>query len=199
MIPHARIAQRSRGTTIGSRTLSVVAALSLALVVAPRSSPTFAQTPPVRTVERVDLARYTGEWIEVARFPNRFQQKCTGNVRASYQRRDDGRIDVINRCRTKDGETEAQGIARVVDPMSSAKLEVRFAPAALSFLPFVWGDYWVIGLASDYSWAVVGTPNRDYLWILSRQAAVSRGDYDAALATAQANGFDLTRLIRTLP
>src|SRR5688572_5610884 len=101
MVPQARIARHSRGTMIGSRTLSVVAVLCLALLAAPPSSPTFAQTPPVRTVERVDLARYTGEWVEVARFPNRFQQKCTGDVRASYRRREDGRIDVTNRCRTK--------------------------------------------------------------------------------------------------
>ena len=111
---------------------------------------------PVRTVPFVDLDRYAGDWFEIARFPNRFQRQCVGDVRASYARRADGRIDVVNRCRTDDGRTEARGIARVVDERTFARLKVRFAPAWLSLLPFVWGDYWIIGLAEDYSWAVVG-------------------------------------------
>src|SRR5512147_2865180 len=88
----------------------------------------------VRTVDRVDLDRYLGEWVEIARFPNRFQRTCAGDVRATYVRRADGRIDVINRCRTTDRSViEARGVARVVDARTSAKLKVRFAPAFLSF------------------------------------------------------------------
>jgi apolipoprotein D and lipocalin family protein len=153
---------------------------------------------PVRTVETVDLSRYVGDWFEIARFPNRFQRRCAGDVRASYARREDGRIDVINRCRATDGTTtEARGVARVVDPRTSAKLKVRFAPAALSFLPMVWGDYWIIGLASDYSWAVVGSPDRTYLWILARTPLLDAEPLAAATATARANGFDVGRLVMT--
>jgi apolipoprotein D and lipocalin family protein len=158
----------------------------------------FAQaSSPVRTVDSVDLDRYAGEWFEIARFPNRFQRDCTGGVRASYARRPDGRIEVINRCRTQDGAIEAQGVARVVDGRTSAKLKVRFAPAALSFLPFVWGDYWILGLAPDYSWAVVGSPDRNYLWVLARAPSLEGGDFAAALAAARANGFDVGRLVKT--
>lgn len=160
----------------------------------------FAQAPdaPVRTVEKVDLERYLGEWYEIARFPTRFQRRCAGDVRATYARREDGRIDVLNRCRDEDGGvTEAHGIARVVDERTSAKLKVRFAPAFLSFLPFVWGDYWVLGLADDYSWAVVGSPDREYLWILSRTPAMSPADFEAARARARENGFDVDRLQKT--
>jgi len=152
----------------------------------------------VRTVPRVDLEKYAGEWFEVARFPNRFQTDCAGDVTARYVRRTDGRIDVTNRCRQADGSfKEAQGVARIVDAATSAKLEVRFAPALLSFLPFVWGDYWIIGLAPDYSWAVVGSPDRKYLWVLSRSKALATTSYDAAVATAKANGFDIARLVPT--
>ena len=131
---------------------------------------TTAQGPAtVRTVPAVDLDRYAGDWFEIARYPNRFQRACAGEVRASYARRPDGRIDVVNRCASADGSIiEARGIARVVDTETRAKLKVRFAPAVLSFLPFVWGDYWIIGLGDDYTWAVVGTPDRKYLWILAR-------------------------------
>ena len=152
---------------------------------------------PVRTVAAVNLDRYAGDWFEVARFPNRFQDKCTGEVRATYARRPDGRIDVTNRCRTADGLDDAKGIARVVDSKTFAKLKVRFAPAFLSWLPAVWGDYWIIGLADDYGWAVVGSPDRKYLWILSRKPALDQGSHQAALAAARANGFDVSRLVPT--
>jgi apolipoprotein D and lipocalin family protein len=157
------------------------------------------QTPqgPVRTVPAVNLDRYAGDWFEVARFPNRFQDQCTGEVRASYARRPDGRIDVTNRCRTADGLDDAKGIARVVDTQMSAKLKVRFAPAYLSWLPAVWGDYWIIGLADDYGWAVVGSPDRKYLWILSRKPALDQASYETALNAARANGFDVNRLVMT--
>lgn len=154
--------------------------------------------PPVRTVDAVDLDRYLGDWFEIARYPNRFQDKCVGDVRASYAKRPDGRLDVINRCRVADGSLiDARGVARVVDARTRARLKVRFAPGWLSFLPFVWGDYWILGLADDYSWAVVGSPDRDYLWILARTPALDERTYAAALDVARANGFDTGRLVRT--
>lgn len=157
-----------------------------------------AQTPaPVRPVPSVDLNRYLGEWYEIARLPNRFQRQCLGDVRATYVRRPDGRIDVINRCRTAEGQTEAHGVARIVDERTSAKLKVRFAPAWLSWLSAVWGDYWIIGLAPDYSWAVVGEPGRDYLWILARAPRLDEASMEAARSAARASGYDLARLVLT--
>jgi len=156
-----------------------------------------AQAPPVRTVPFVDLNRYAGDWFEIARFPNRFQQQCVGDVRASYGRRGDGRIDVVNRCRTADGQTQARGVARLVDDETHAKLKVRFAPAWLSWLPPVWGDYWIVGLAPDYSWAVVGDPGREYLWILARTPHLDAESMAAARTAAQGNGFEVARLAQT--
>jgi len=151
---------------------------------------------PVRTVPFVDLNRYAGEWFEIARFPNRFQRQCVGDVRATYSQRADGRLDVVNRCRTAEGQTEARGVARVVDDRTSARLQVRFAPAWLSWLP-VWGDYWIIGLAADYSWAVVGDPSRTYLWILARTSHLAPDAVAAATEAARTNGFDVERLVET--
>ena len=151
--------------------------------------------PPVTTVAAVDLDRYLGKWFEVARFDNRFQRECVSEVTAEYAKRPDGRIDVVNRCRKAGGEqTTAAGIARIVDRATRAKLKVRFAPAFLSWIPAVWGDYWVIGLADDYRWAVVGTPDRQYLWVLSRTAALEPTHYRRAVDVARANGFDDRRL-----
>ena len=172
--------------------------MMLTLVLALGMETAIQSASPVRTVERVDLDRYVGEWHEIARYPNRFQRQCTGNVRARYAARPDGRIDVTNTCTVADGsEDEARGVARVVDTATSAKLKVRFAPAALSWLSFVWGDYWIIGLASDYSWAVVGSPDRAYLWILARTPSLPDDAYRAAIETVRANGFDESRLTPT--
>ena len=161
-------------------------------------TPLHAQQPtPVRTVEAVDLDRYLGDWFEIARLPNRFQKNCVSDVRAHDARRGDGRIDVINRCQTRDGLNEAQGVARVADRGTSAKLKVRFAPALLSWLPAVWGDYWILGLAGDYSWAVVGSPDRQYLWILARAPVIADDRFALALGAARDNGFDTARLEKT--
>ena len=174
------------------------AAVALAAAVTLQTTAAAVQTArPVGTVPFVDLDRYVGDWFEIARLPNRFQRECVGDVRASYARRADGRLDVVNQCRTDDGRIQARGIARVVDDRTFARLKVRFAPAWLAFLPFVWGDYWIIGLAEDYSWAVVGSPDREYLWILARTPRLDDESAAAALGGARANGFDLERLIQT--
>ena len=151
----------------------------------------------VQTVDAVDVDRYVGKWFEIARFPNSFQDECVGGVTAAYALRSDGRLDVINQCQTGSGPIEARGVARIVDTGTRARLKVRFAPAVFSFLPFVWGDYWILGLARDYSWAVVGSPEREYLWILARTPALDWERYTLALATASGNGFAAERLVQT--
>jgi apolipoprotein D and lipocalin family protein len=153
---------------------------------------------PVRSIPAVDLTRYSGTWYEIARYPNWFQRQCIGEVTAEYSLEPSGRIRVVNRCRKADGTMDsAEGVAKRTPGAPDSQLKVRFAPAVLSFIPAVWGDYWIIGLAPDYSYAVVGDPSRKYLWILSRTPRLESPAYDEALETAQANGFDPNRLERT--
>ena len=153
----------------------------------------------LRVVDSLDLARYAGRWYETARLPNKFQDQCAGDVVVHYAVRTDGRIDVLNRCRTTAGKIdEARGIGRKAgDGKNNAMLKVRFAPAILSFLPSAWGDYWVIGLGPEYTWAVVGTPNREYLWLLSRTPEMSATSYERAVEIARGNGFDVSRIVKT--
>jgi apolipoprotein D and lipocalin family protein len=154
---------------------------------------------PLRVVPAVDLPRYTGLWYEVARLPNRFEEKCASDVTAEYTLKSADRLKVVNRCRKQDGRmTEAVGDARLADRKGpNSRLEVRFAPAFLSFLPFVWGDYQIIELAPDYTYAVVGAPNRKYLWILSRTPQLDEATYQRLAESARSQGFDVSRLIRT--
>lgn len=150
---------------------------------------------PLTTIAELDVPRYMGTWYEIAKFPNRFQRKCVGFTRATYSTLPDGTLQVANSCRTASGETdEAIGAARQVGGAASPKLKVRFAPAFLSFIPLVWGDYWVIDLDPDYRLAAVSEPKREYLWILARTPKVDKAAYDALLARLAAKGLDVGKL-----
>lgn len=134
------------------------------------------RNPPV-PVSRVDLTRYAGLWYEIAKIPNRFQRRCARDTTARYSMREDGRITVVNRCLDSQGNLiEAQGVARAVDESSNAKLKVRFLQ--LFGIPLFEGDYWVIGLGEDYSYAIVGHPTRKYGWILARTPELSPEELD---------------------
>lgn len=153
----------------------------------------------VRTVASVDLTRYVGTWYEIARFPNRFQKDCVANVTAQYDKRADGDVDVTNRCKEASGKIEeAVGRARVDDPKTNAKLKVSFAPDWLSWVSFIWADYWIIDLAQDYSLLAVGGPSRDYLWVLSRTPTIADADYEALVNRVTAQGFDTAKLVKTV-
>ena len=157
---------------------------------------------PLATITALDIPRYMGVWYEVAKYPNRFQKKCVANTSAEYRLLAAGRVQVINRCQKSNGEMiEAVGEARQMGEAYSAKLQVRFAPAWLSALPFVWGDYWVIDLDNNYQLVAVSEPEKEYLWILSRQPQVPLEVYNALLLRLKAQGFDLERieLSRHLP
>lgn len=150
---------------------------------------------PLQTIPRLDVQRYLGTWYEIAKYPNRFQRQCASDTQARYTLQADGQLVVLNRCRLANGEmTEAVGQARQVGAADSPRLKVRFAPAWLSFLPLVWGDYWVIDLDADYQLVAVSEPRREYLWILARQPQVDAAAYQALLGRLQAQGLDLGRL-----
>lgn len=148
---------------------------------------TDAQAMPVASVASVDLNRYIGKWYEIGSFPMFFQRNCVGDTTAQYALEADARVSVTNRCRTNSGVQEATGHATVVEGSANARLKVSF------FWPFK-ADYWVIGLDPDYRWAVVGNPNRKYLWLLSRTPQLPKPLLDAALASAGTQGFDLSQL-----
>lgn len=176
----------------------LIVASGLLVAVALAATPAAQTAARVQPVPSVDFERYAGRWYELARFPNRFQKRCTGNVAVYYSTRPDGRIDVRNTCDTAEGPIEAIGVARRAEADGpSSVLKVRFAPAFLSWLPQVWGDYWVLDLAPDYSTALVGTPDRDYLWVLSRTPEVDLPTYARLVEAARAQGFNEERLVRT--
>lgn len=146
---------------------------------------------PLRTVDKVDVNRYMGLWYEIARNPNPFEGDCAGDSTAHYTLHGDGRVEVVNACRTSSGKRKTvHGIAKIVDPVSKAKLKVQFQ------WPFA-GDYWILVLNSFYEYAVVGEPSRKYLWILSRTPKLDKGTYRGILHRIEELGYDTSRLIVT--
>lgn len=176
-------------------TLALCAALALAGCANSGTGPV-----PPKTVDKVDLARYQGTWYELARLPMFFQRDCLQSE-AHYSLQDDGKVAVLNRCRTASGEwRQAKGEAEPQVKGETNKLWVRFdnwfsevAPALTK------GDYWVLYLDDDYRTALVGTPDHSYLWLLSRTAEVSPATRDKLLEEAHRRGYDTGKLIWRTP
>lgn len=166
------------------------------LASAPQAAVANAPAAPLTTIESLDVPRYMGHWYEIARYPNRFQRQCVGEASADYRQQPDDSLAVINRCRLADGRLdEAVGEARQLGGPASPRLKVRFAPAWLSFLPLVWGDYWVVALDADYRWAAVGEPSRRFLWVLARTPTLDAPTLAEVHRQLRAKGFDPARLV----
>ncbi|KAF1692898.1 lipocalin family protein [Pseudoxanthomonas koreensis] len=154
---------------------------------------------PVSSVPELELSRYAGQWYEIAHLPMSFQRQCAGDITASYALRADGSIEVRNACRTRDGRrAEADGVARTVEG-HPGRLQVSFVPRWLSWVPLVWADYWVIALDPDYQWAMIGDPDREYLWILSREPSMDAELFERLKARAGEMGYDLAPLVVAAP
>jgi apolipoprotein D and lipocalin family protein len=175
----------------GSRqlTLRLASVLLIAALAACRTP-----SPPLEVVDDVDLQRYGGRWYEISSYPQRFQRGCVATT-ANYTLLGEGRIRVENECR--DGSFNGkprriEGVAWATNPdLREGKLQVQF------FWPFS-ADYWIIELAPDYSFAVVGHPSRKFLWILSRTPTLEPTVYRELLARVRAHGYDPERLQKTL-
>jgi apolipoprotein D and lipocalin family protein len=149
------------------------------------------KNPPLQTVEKVDLERYLGTWYEIARYEHFFEKDCK-NVTANYSMLNEETIKVINRCTkiTTNEKSKALGRAYATD-ITNSKLKVSF------FRPF-YGDYWVLILDKNYDYVVVGTPSREYLWILSRENKIPLSVKNEILQKLPTLGFDTSKLIWTI-
>lgn len=150
----------------------------------------------VITVEHVELPRYLGTWYEIARKPMWAEDREARDVTATYELKDNGRVRVLNTCLNDEGEVEqSEGEALPLDT-TNAKLSVSFMPKALRWVPFTQGDYWIMRLEPGYNIALVGTPNRKYLWLLARDAQLDESTVRDWLHYAAEDGFDISDIIR---
>jgi apolipoprotein D and lipocalin family protein len=175
--------------------MRLLAALAAAAILVGCANSGTGVVPP-KTVESVDLQRYQGTWYEQARLPMFFQRNCAQSE-AHYELRSDGTLGVTNRCRTYDGEMQqVQGQAMVQVPGETNKLWVRFDNWFSRLAPgLTKGEYWVLYLDDDYQSALVGNPNRKYLWILTRDEKISAQSRAILLEEARMRGYDTSELI----
>jgi lipocalin len=147
-------------------------------------------TEKLSTVKEVNIEKYQGTWYEIARLPNSFEKglKC---VTANYSLMNSGKIRVVNKgfSAKKNSYKTAKGVAWVPDSEFPGQLKVRF------FWPFA-GNYYIIALDKDYSYALVGDPSRKYLWVLSRTKTMDQPLYEELLNTAKAKGFPVNLVIK---
>ena len=137
---------------------------------------------PLQTVAAVDLNKYLGKWYEIYRLPNWFEDDDCVTVTAEYGLRSDGGVSVLNTCHKASKKEEAKGIAKIVEGSNNSKLRVSF------FRPF-YGDYWILDLANDYSWVLIGEPAGKYFWILARDRKLSPELEESLLVKAEKLGY----------
>ena len=161
------------------------------------SSQSFAVSQ-VQTAKYVDINSYLGKWYEIASIPPSFEKQCVKNTTAEYSMADAGLLKVLNSCETINASrSSAEGRAKIVDKESNAKLKVTF----VRFIGWIFafsGKYWILDVAPDYSYAVVGDPSRHYAWILARTPSVSDAVLDSAERVLSDQGFDTCKLFTTV-
>ncbi|MBF7682433.1 lipocalin family protein [Acinetobacter sp. B5B] len=158
-----------------------------------------ATLPPIRAVDTVNVKQYLGRWYEIARKPMFFQRRCVQDVQANYSLTEQGTLSVENSCTTQDKQRSlANGEAYILNPPHNSQLEVSFLPKAIRWLPVGRGDYWVLKRDEQYQTALVGDPERKYLWLLARTPHISDTVWQAYLEYAKHIGYDVSDFKPTL-
>jgi apolipoprotein D and lipocalin family protein len=150
--------------------------------------------PELETIPGLDVARYMGTWYEIAAIPSSFEKGCH-NVMATYTLQPDGKIRVVNSCRKHrlDGPVkQVVGKAWMPDPDEPGKLKVSF------FLPWLAADYWILELGRKYEYAVIGSPNRKFFWILNRTPKMDEKLLQSLMQRIEDWHFNARLLRRTL-
>ena len=146
--------------------------------------------PELETVKKVDLRKFAGTWYEMSHLPAKFLDGCSC-ISATYTMDPKGFVRVYNKCKKSNGKwTSINGKAFTVSQSGNSKLKVQF------FWPFR-ANYYIIELAEDYSYVIVGEPRRRYLWILSRTPEMDPALYQSLVQIAGNKGFAVEFLVVT--
>ena len=139
------------------------------------------------TPATIDVQSYMGTWYEIARMPAPFQKDCRCSA-AEYKYNAEGKyVEVHNSCLKTDGQlTEIDGKAYTQNEKNS-KLNVYF-----NFFP---GPYWILDIAVDYSWVVVGEPCRKFGWVLARSKEVPESLVQSKIELLRSKGYDTSKIV----
>ena len=145
----------------------------------------------MKTVDHVNIDRYTETWYEIARFPHSFERNLA-TVTAAYKLKQNGNVSVVNKGfkYSLDGkEQTAKAFAKIPNPNMPGRLKVYF------FWPFG-TDYFILDLDPNYQWALVGSGSPNFLWILNRTPQMNDELYNEIVGKAKGLGYDTDKLER---
>ena len=176
------------------RTLSVFSLLSSLILILSGCTTRLPADVEAILVPGVDLEQYAGLWYQVARYPHSFQSSDCALSTAEYTLRDDGKVEVLNRCwvDTYQGEYSSQ-VRAVARSMSEKNNHLK-----VLFFGIFPADYLIIELDDQsYQWAAVTTPSKKSLWILSRTPSLDEELYGSLIESLVSKGFIEAKIIRT--
>ena len=176
--------------------LAAIGMLAISISLIDTSCTSSLKNPPP-TAATVDISRYTGRWYEIARLPMPFQ-KADESAIAEYGLLPNGTLSVHNIATRPDGtQHDIHGYAEILNAPENTKLAVHFSTWFAPFIPIPkQGNYWILHVDEDYQQAIVGTPDRKYLWILARTPVIPDHQFQDLAKFSEKLGFDLSRLIR---
>ena len=145
-----------------------------------------------KLVDYVDLERFMGDWYVISNIPTMFEKGAVNAIETYTWNEEKGIVDVgfTYNADTPDGKLKhmtQKGF--IYDTKSNAEWRVQpLWPLKLGYL--------IIDLAEDYSYTVIGVPNRNYLWIMARESSLSDSVYDAILERVADQGYDLNKILK---
>jgi apolipoprotein D and lipocalin family protein len=143
------------------------------------------------TVPQVDVMKYCGTWYEIASIPSKQQRGCASTKAEYTLDAAKGMVMVRNSCKRNGREKSIRATAVPVEGSGNAKLIV-------TFFRYIKADYWVIGLAEDYSWALVSNPSATRCWVLSRTPYMDDATYRQLLEQLRLKGINTDELAKTV-
>jgi len=168
--------------TLGGLWVGMIPGLAVGQAVTPAAS-------GVTPVAALDASKFLGTWFEIARLPNKTEKKCMGGAfmmfAPDYKV---GRFQIVDSCKRPDGTHDVRNLSgHRADKNGDGKLKIT------TLWPLS-AKYAIIGVGPDYGWALMATPNRKKLWVLSKTAALPADQLSAAEAMASAQGFNTGKL-----
>ena len=147
--------------------------------------------PPMALADFVDLDRFMGTWYVHGYTPTAIDGNAY-NATETYARNEQGRIETTYRFNAGGPEGEAktyQPTGRVYDTTSNAEWR-------MTFFGLITSPYLILYVSDDYSRTVIGHPDRDLAWIMTRSPQIDAATYETLRAELVRRNFDLSTLQR---
>jgi len=144
----------------------------------------------MQTVEKVDIERFMGEWYVIGIIPN-FIEKHAMNGIESYELLPNNEVKIDYRF-----TDSKNGKVKHMQPKGWIYDDTTYAEWRVQFIWPVKFPYLIIDLAEDYSYTVIGVPNRKFIWIMSRKPEIPDNTYQSILKRAEENGYDISKIVK---